>query len=182
VSLEQLGELLSVLRGAGVPADCAASGAVQLGLRLVASHVPGLDGVFAYLPRDHALRQVDASTADPRPACMQQALAGHAAAVLVVHAPLAGLVARRGYSAFTELLFRAAEVGQRLHLAATRMGPLGITCIGGFDGEQCAALARLEPGQEVVYVILVGIADESVFKQDQLNVALSHGYTNTLED
>jgi SagB-type dehydrogenase family enzyme len=182
VSAAQIGELLSVLRVAGFPADCARNGSVRLGVRLVASNVEGLSGVFAYVARGHALHQIDARVDDPRPACMQQGLAGNAAAVLILHAPLHGLVDRYGYSAFAELHFRAAELGQRLHLAATRLGPLGITCIGGFDGEQCAALARLEAGEEVVYVILIGVRDESVFKQDQMNVAWSHGYTNTLED
>jgi hypothetical protein len=182
VSVAQIGELLAVLRAAGLVADCALAGAVRLGVRLVASNVLGLTGVFSYLARDHALRRIDAWAGDPLPACMQQGLAGNAAAVLILHAPLRGLVARHGYSAFAELLFRAAELGQRLHLAATRLGPLGITCIGGFDGEQCAALAQLDAGQEAVYVILIGVADESVFKQDQLNVAFSHGYANTLED
>ncbi|MBV8202481.1 MAG: hypothetical protein JOZ15_17825 [Acidobacteria bacterium] len=182
VSVAQLGELLSVLRAAGLTADCSLSGAVRLGVRLVAANVPGLSGVFAYLARDHALRRVDARAGSPLPACMQQGLAGNAAAVLILHSPLRGLIGRHGYSAFAEVLFRAAELGQRLHLAATRLGPLGITCIGGFDGEQCAALARLEAGQEAVYVILIGVADESVFKQDQLNVAWSHGHDTTLED
>jgi nitroreductase len=182
VSLEQIGELLGALRTAGVPADCSLQSCVQLGVRLVARNVDGLAGVFAYLAQGHALQPIAARADDPWLACMQQGLAGNAAAVLIFHAPLCRLVDRHGYSAFAELCFRAAEVGQRLHLAATRLGSLGITCIGGFDGEQCAALARLESGEETLYVILIGVRDESVFKQDRLNVAFSHGHTNTLED
>jgi nitroreductase len=182
VSVAQVGELLGVLRAAGLAADCAAAGAVRIGARLVARNVAGLAGVFSYVPRDHALVEVDGRADDPRPACMRQGLAGDAAALVILHAPLRDLVARHGYSAFAELHFRAAELGQRLHLAATRLGALGITCIGGFDGEQCAALARLEAGEEPIYVILIGVRDESVFKQDQLNVALSHGLTSTLEE
>jgi hypothetical protein len=182
VSLEQIGELLGALRGPGLTADCGLQGCVQLGARLVARNVDGLAGVFAYLPRGHALQPIDARADDPWLACMQQGLASHAAAVLILHAPLCRLVDRYGYSAFAELQFRAAELGQRLHLAATRLGSLGITCIGGFDGEQCSLLARLDAGEEAIYVILIGVRDESVFKQDRLNVAFSHGYTNTLED
>jgi hypothetical protein len=58
---------------------------------------------------------------------------------------------------------------------------VGITCIGGFDGEQCASLARLEGDDEAVYVILLGIPDECAFKHDRLSIAFSHGYT-TRED
>jgi hypothetical protein len=182
VSVAQVGELLGVLRAGGLAADCAAAGAMRLGVRLVARNVAGLAGVFAYAGRDHALLELDGRADDPRPACMQQGLAGNAAAVVVLHAPLRDLLARHGYSAFAELHFRAAELGQRLHLAATRLAALGITCIGGFDGEQCAALARLAAGEEPIYVILIGVRDETVFKQDRLNVAFSHGCTSTLEE
>ena len=182
VSVEQIGELLGALRGAGLAADCARESAVQLGVSLVARRVDGLAGVFSYDPAHHALRRIDAQAGDPRPACMQQGLAGNASALLIFHAPVCRLVEQHGYSAFAELCFRAAELGQRLHLAATRLGALGMTCIGGFDGEECAALARLDPGEETVYVVLIGISDDSVFKYDRLNVAYSHGHTTTLED
>nr|MDP9120668.1 nitroreductase family protein [Acidobacteriota bacterium] len=182
VTLDQIGDLLGALRGRGLTADCSRQGVVQLGVRLLALNVRGLAGVFSYAPAAHGLRQIEARTGDPRPACMLQSLAGSAAAMLIFHAPLSRLFDRHGYSAFAELHFRAAELGQRLHLEATRLGALGITCIGGFDGEECAALARLDAGEEVVYVILAGICDDSVFKHDRLNVALSHGHTTTLED
>jgi nitroreductase len=183
IGLEEIGELLAALRGTGLPSDCGAQGAAAyLGVRLVARNIDGLSGIYAYAPEEHALALIDPQASDPRPACMQQGLAGNAAALLIFHAPLCRLVEEHGFSAFAELQFRAAELGQRLHLAATRLGQLGITCIGGFDGEECATLARLGEDEETVYVILVGIRDESVFKYDQLNVAFSHGHTTTLED
>jgi SagB-type dehydrogenase family enzyme len=188
VTVAQIGELLGALRSAGLTADCPADGSARLGVRLVARNVEGLAGVFAYVSEGpqgsagHGLRQIDARADDPLAACMQQGLAGPAAALLVFHAPLQRLLDSLGYSAFAELHFRAAELGQRLHLAATRLGPVGITCIGGFDGEECAALARLEAGEEAIYVILIGVKDESVFKHDQLNVAWSHGHATTLEE
>src|SRR2546430_11376254 len=53
----------------------------------------------------------------------------------------------------------------------------GMTCIGGFDGVQCAALARLDAAREAIYVILLGVPDESAIKHDRLRIAYSHGYT-----
>jgi hypothetical protein len=181
LSAIQIGELLSALRGEGCPADCFPPGAARLGVRLVARNVDGLSGVFAYSARDHALQRLAGEAGDPLPACMRQGLAGDAAALLILHAPLYRLVDRHGWSAFAELQFHAAELGQRLHLAATRLSPLGMTCVGGFDGEECAALARLDPGDETLYVILLGIPDNTVFKHDQLSVAFSHGHTTREE-
>lgn len=181
VTAVQISELLGALRADGLPADCSRR-AMRLGVRLVARNVDGLSGVFAYSPHAHALLAIDGQPSDPRPACMQQELAGDAAALVVLHAPLGHLVERHGYSAFAELQFHAAQLGQRLHLAAARLGPLGMTCIGGFDGEECAAFARLDPGDEAIYVILIGVRDDSAFKHDRLAVAFSHGHTTTLEE
>jgi nitroreductase len=176
----QIAALLGALRAEGLPADCFPDRFPRLGVRLVARHVDGLSGVFAYAPRSHALQRIAEQAEDPRPACMQQEIAGNVAALLIFHAPVFRLLAEQGYSAFTELHFHAAQLGQRLHLAAARIGVLGMTCIGGFDGEECATLARLDAEDEPVYVVLLGIPDDSAFKHDRLRVAYSHGYT-TLE-
>jgi len=180
VSVAQIGELLGALRVPGLPADCSPEDPARLGVRLVARNVEGLAGVFAYAPRSHALQRIDEHAGDPRPACMQQEIAGDAAALVIFHAPICHLVEQQGYSTFAELHFHAAQLGQRLHLAAARLGAVGITCVGGFDDEQCAMLAHLDAGDEAVYVILLGIPNDAAFKHDRLSVAFSHGYT-TLE-
>ncbi len=177
LSLAQIGELLGSMRGEGIPADGSLDPAARLGVRLVARNVDGLAGIFAYIPRDHALRQIDAQANDPRPACMRQEIARDAAALIILHAPICRLVESLGYSAFTELHFHAAELAQRLYLAAARLGGVGMTCIGGFDAEECAALTGLDPEDEAIYVILLGVPDQSAIKHDRLSVAFSHGYT-----
>ncbi len=178
VTLPQLAELLGALRVESLPTDCSLPpSASQLGVRLVARNVDGLAGVFAYSPRSHALHQLDSQADDPWAACMRQEMSRNAAALIILHAPIGRLVECQGYSAFAELHFRAGELGQRLHLAAARLGVVGMTCIGGFDDEATAALARLDAEDEAIYVILLGIPDEAAFKYDRLNVAFSHGYT-----
>jgi nitroreductase len=173
----QIGEVLSALQAQGLRADCAPEGAARMGVRLVARKVDGLCGVYGYSLETHGLWQIDGQADDPRPACMQQDIAGEAAALLILHAPVGSLLEQEGYSAFAEVLFHAAQIGQRLHLAASRIGTLGMTCIGGFDGFECASLARLEAGEEAVYVILLGVPNDAAFKYDQLGIAFSHGYT-----
>lgn len=175
VSATAISELLAALSGVALTADCGPDGCPPLSVRLVASNVDGLAGVYAYDPQRHRLQIIDRSTGDPRGACMQQRLAGDAAALFLVHAPVRQLFDSWGYTGFAETLVRAAEIGQRLHLAATRIDSLETTCIGGFDAEECAKLAKLENDEEVVYVILAGAPDDAAFKQDVLNRAYSHG-------
>lgn len=175
VSTAAIGELLAALRGAALTADCGMDGCPPLSIRLVASNIDGLAGVYAYDPDRHCLQIISHSTGDPRRACMQQRLAGDAAALFLVHAPVRQVFDNWGYTGFAETLVRAAEIGQRLHLAATKIDSLGITCIGGFDAEECANLAQLKNGEEVVYVILAGAPDDAAVKQDVLNAAYSHG-------
>jgi SagB-type dehydrogenase family enzyme len=177
LSAAHIGELLGALRDEGFPSDFALDASARLGVRLVARNVEGLEGVFAYAPRSHSLHRLDARTDDPRPACMHQEIARDAAALVIFHAPICLLMDHQGYSAFSELHIQAAELAQRLYLAAARIGAVGMTCIGGFDGHECATLARLDDVDETLYVILLGIPDEAAVKQDRLSVAFSHGYT-----
>jgi SagB-type dehydrogenase family enzyme len=177
LTVPQMGDLLGSLRGDGLLADCPEDSAVRLGVRLIARNLDGLAGVFAYAPRDHALYRIDSRAEDPCRACMRQEIARNAAALIVLHAPICPLVDLHGYSAFAELHFRAAELAQRLYLAAARIGGVELTCIGGFDSEECAALARLTGSDEALYVILLGVPEEAAVKQDRLDVAFSHGYT-----
>lgn len=181
MSAAQIGELLGALREEGFPSDFSRDASARLGVRLVARNVEGLEGVFSYAPRSHSLHRLAHGTEDPRPACMHQEIARDAAALVILHAPICPLMDRQGYSAFSELHIQAAELAQRLYLAATRIGAVGMTCIGGFDGHECATLARLEDADETLYVILLGIPDEAAVKQDRLSVAFSHGYTATQE-
>ncbi len=164
LSAAHIGELLGALRDEGFPSDFAGDASARLGVRLVARNVEGLEGVFAYAPRSHSLHQLAPRTDDPRPACMHQEISRDAAALVILHAPICRLMDRQGYSAFSELHIQAAELAQRLYLAAARIGAVGMTCIGGFDGHECATLARLEDADETLYVILLGIPDEAAVK------------------
>jgi nitroreductase len=179
LSLAGLGEVLAAARGAAVATDTGSDPADRLGLRVLARNVEGARGVFVYAPAGHALRRVSGTVGDPGPACMHQELARRAAAVLVLHAPIGRRIDERGWSAFAETHFRAAEVAQRMYLAAARLAPLGLTCIGGFDSDRCARLVALPEGEEVVYVVLLGVADEEAVKLDRLDVAYSHGHAST---
>ncbi len=181
VSLEALAAILDALRVGEIPSDCAADTPARLGLRVLARRVDGANGVYTYHPNRHALQRIDDSFDSPQAACMQQALAEDAAAVLVFHAPIRRLSERHGYSGFAEVLFRAGELAQRMHIVASRLAELGITCIGGFDGEECGRIARLKGDEEPVYVVLLGVPDESATKFDRLSIAFSHGHATRMD-
>lgn len=177
LAVQHIGELLAALRAEGLPADCASRDEPALGVRLVASNLDGFIGVFAYSAKHHAVVALDTRVDDLRPACMKQRIAEGGAALLVFHAPRSRLL--EGYSPFVEAHFNAAQLGQRLHLAAARLDGVGMTCLGGFDGGRCAALARLDAADEPVYAIMLGTPDEFAVKDDRLRVAFSHGFATT---
>jgi SagB-type dehydrogenase family enzyme len=174
LTIRHIEHLCTALRADGLRTDCSSREAPALGVRLIASNVEGLTGVFAYSPNRHALYRLDSTADDLRPACMKQRTAEGAAALLLFHAPRTRLL--DGYSGFAEAHFHAAQLSQRLCLTAARLDGVGMTCIGGFDGERCATLARLDAGEEPVYAILLGVPDESAVKQDRLRIAFSHGF------
>lgn len=176
IALADLGRVLASARGAAVATDTGSDPADRLGLRVVAVNVEGADGVHAYSPGGHTLRRLGGTVGDPGPACMYQELARQAAALLVLHAPMDRRLDERGWSAFAETHFRAAEIAQRMYLATARLAPLGLSCIGGFDSDECARLAALPEGEEPVYVVLLGVADEDAVKLDRVDVAYSHGH------
>jgi hypothetical protein len=179
IALAGLGRVLASARDAAVATDTGSDPADRLGLRVVAVHVEGADGTYAYSPGGHTLRRVGGTVGDPGPACMYQELARQAAALLILHSPMGRRLDERGWSAFAEAHFRAAEIAQRMYLATARLAPLGLTCIGGFDSDECARLAALPEGEEPVYVVLLGVADEDAVKLDRIDVAYSHGHAST---
>ncbi len=169
----RIGALLAAIRGEELRLD--AADAPGLGIRLLARDIGGLQGVYAYCAAGHALRPIGPLEGDFVLACLRQEVARNAAALLVLHAPVRTRIAQRGWTAFAEIHFQAAHIAQRIGLAAGRCG-VGMTSIGGFDDAHCAQLARLPEGEECVYVLVLGVADDKAVKSDRAAIAASHGY------
>jgi SagB-type dehydrogenase family enzyme len=179
LTLAELGEILAAARGPVLATDAGADAPFRLGARVLARRVAGTHGVFAYSADDHSLLPVAPEVGDPGPACMHQEVARRASVMLVLHAPIGRWIEEYGWSAFAETHFRAAEIAQRLYLAAARLLPVGLTCIGGFDSDECSVLAGLPDGEEAIYVVLLGVSDEEAVKHDRVDVAYSHGRTSS---
>ena len=172
-----LSQVLAAIAAPSLRTDSSTASPTGLRARLVAKNVEGVSGVYDYDAPTHSLHRL--AIGDPldfRPSCMGQALANNAAALIFLHAPFRHLIEEQGYSAFAELHFYAAQLAQQAYLAAYRAG-VGMTCIGGFDETQCARLGRLDDNDEVIYVIVLGVADETASKHDRLRIAYSHGHT-----
>jgi len=176
----EVSDLLAALRHPGPTTDVATGREPALSLVLLVRRVDGLaGGAYHYDLARHTLRLL--ASAPPQgfdfgPATMEQEVVRQGAALLLFTAPIRPLLARRGRGAVAELHFEAGHLGQRLYLAAAHLG-LGLTCLGGFDEQECARLAPLPEGEEVIYAAVFGHGDPTTEKHDRLAVAWSHGFS-----
>lgn len=125
---------------------------------LVAQKVMGVEqGVHYYAPHSRELRSI--ATGDFRPQtlhfCLGQELARDAAAIVIHTAHLKEALDRYGDRAYRYLHLDAGHIGERLNLAAIRLG-LGASGIGGFYDDEVNALLGLSLDQIVVYITTLG--------------------------
>lgn len=160
VPLPDLGRILAHAYprpGSGDPAAWIAPDVLESWI--VVAAVDGLTpGVYRYEPARHSVALV--RPGDPRRAlfecCLQQDLA-RACAFTVVHAcDLSAAVARYGERAYRYVHLEAGIVGERLDLAALRLGH-GASGIGGFFDDELAGLLLLPPSYAIVYVTVIGV-------------------------
>jgi SagB-type dehydrogenase family enzyme len=130
---------------------------------VVVAAVDGLAaGAYLYEPTRHGLSLVRAG--DPRRAmqhaCLQQELGGDGAFAVVHTCDLGAAVARYGERAYRYVHLEAGLVGERLDLAALRLGH-GASGIGGFFDDELVQLLGLPEQHAIVYVTMVGLPARS---------------------
>lgn len=114
------------------------------------------DGVFRYLPRDHALRTVLSGDVRGNLArAAYQAFVGEAPLVIVVAAVPARTEARYGDRAERYVALEAGHAAQNVLLEAVALG-LGGVPVGSFDDAAVAAVVGLEAGETPLYLLPVG--------------------------
>jgi SagB-type dehydrogenase family enzyme len=126
---------------------------------VVASSVRGLPaGVHRYDRQAHVLTQVRAG--NPRRAlqqcCLGQELGRDCAAAVVHTVDLPRAVARYGERAYRYAHLESGLLGERLDLAALRLG-LGASGIGGFFDRFLNDLLLLGPTHAVTYLTTIGV-------------------------
>lgn len=125
---------------------------------IAVSGVEGLEeGCYYYAPRAQELRQIRFKNfrRELHFLCLGQDLGRDAGAVLFHTADLKTAVARYGDRVYRYLHLDAGHLGQRLNLAAIRLG-LGVSGIGGFFDDNVNEVLGIPTDEAVLYITTLG--------------------------
>lgn len=125
---------------------------------IAVSGVEGLDaGCYYYAPKAQELRQVRFKNfrRELHYLCLGQDLGRDAGAVLFHTADLNSAVAQYGDRVYRYLHMDAGHLGQRLNLAAIRLG-LGVSGIGGFFDDLVNEVLGIPADEAVIYITTLG--------------------------
>lgn len=166
LTVGQLSRILSFgyhdLSGRPKDSDLLAPG--QLDTFLIVQSVSGITpGVYRYRPASHDLALVRAGdfAEETYRFCLQQQIGRHAAAFVVHTADLPTEVLRCGNRAYRTMHLDAGVIGERLNLAAMRLG-LGASGVGGFYDDEVTTLLGLPNEHAVVYLTVLGVPAEVI--------------------
>ncbi len=125
---------------------------------IAVSGVKGLEaGCYYYAPKAQELRQIRFKNfrRELHFLCLGQDLGRDAAAVVFHTADLKSAVAQYGDRVYRYLHMDAGHLGQRLNLAAIRLG-LGVSGIGGFFDDQVNEVLGIPADEAVLYITTLG--------------------------
>ncbi|NET48954.1 MAG: SagB/ThcOx family dehydrogenase [Merismopedia sp. SIO2A8] len=125
---------------------------------MAVSGVQGLDeGCYYYAPVAQELRQIRFKNfrRELHVLCLGQDLGRDAGAVIFHTADLSKAVQRYGDRAYRYLHLDAGHLGQRLNLAAIRLG-LGVSGIGGFFDDTVNEVLGIPVDEAVIYITTLG--------------------------
>jgi len=125
---------------------------------LAVTRVNGLEqGCYYYAPQANELRQIrfSAFAQELHFLCLGQELGRDAAVVIFHTANLEAAIARWGERAYRYLHLDAGHLGQRLNLAAIRLG-LGVSGIAGFFDDAVNEVLGIPVTEAVLYITVVG--------------------------
>lgn len=125
---------------------------------VAASGVDGLEaGCYYYAPQRQELRQIRFKNFRQELGylCLGQSLGHDAGAVIFHTADLKAAIAHYGDRAYRYLHLDAGHLGQRINLAAIRLG-LGVSGIGGFFDDQVNDVLGIPEDEAVLYITTLG--------------------------
>jgi SagB-type dehydrogenase family enzyme len=125
---------------------------------VIAQKVAGVqEGTYYYAPLKKELRLLTAGLFRQQTwrFCLGQELARDAAALVIHMAPLKKGLEKYGDRVYRYLHLDAGHIGERMNLAAIRLG-LGVSGIGGFYDDEVNALLGLSLDKIVIYITTLG--------------------------
>jgi SagB-type dehydrogenase family enzyme len=125
---------------------------------IAVSSVSGLDdGCYYFAPKAQELRQIRFKNfrADLHRLCLGQELGRDASAVVFHTADLKAAIAQYGDRAYRYLHLDAGHLGQRMNVAAIRLG-LGVSGIAGFFDDQVNEVLGIPIDEAVLYITTLG--------------------------
>ncbi len=165
ISLQDIGQLAWSAQGVtddatGYRTAPSAGGTLPVEVDLLLHGVPELvDGVYRYLPVEHALRhRLDGDRREAvTEATLNQAFVGDAPVVMVLSAVAARIVPRFGELSDRLIDMEVGHVGQNVSLQAAALG-LGTVVVVAFREAELTAALELAEGERPVYLMPVGRA------------------------
>ncbi|MFQ5588987.1 MAG: SagB/ThcOx family dehydrogenase [Nitrospiria bacterium] len=157
-SREELASILEYGYGSLSPARSLLFSIPHLETYILAQRIDGLEnGVYYYAPQSRELRLIYAGDFENQSwhFCLGQELARDAAALVIHTAHLENAMAQYGNRVYRYLHIDAGHIGERINLAAIRLG-LGVSGIGGFYDDEVNALLGLPLEQIIVYITTLG--------------------------
>jgi SagB-type dehydrogenase family enzyme len=125
---------------------------------VVVSGIDGMEeGCYYYAPQSQELRQIRFKNfrRELHFLCLGQDLGRDAAAVVFHTANLDGAIASHGDRAYRYLHMDAGHLGQRINVAAVKLG-LGASGIGGFFDDQVNQVLGIPEDEAVLYITTLG--------------------------
>jgi SagB-type dehydrogenase family enzyme len=150
-------QLATALWAATRPAQADVPGAL-VDLYLIVSAVDGLAaGAYAYHPQPHALEMLAQGDFRRQAAylCLEQSLAGDAAAVIFFLAPLTDVLATAGDRGYRVVNLEAGMAGGRAYLAAYAHG-FGASGLTFYDGDVVEFFSPHAAGKDAIFVTALG--------------------------
>ena len=126
---------------------------------IAVSGVSGLEeGCYYYAPKAQELRQIRFKNfrKELHYLCLGQDLGRNASAIVFQTADLQQAISKYGDRAYRYLHLDAGHLGQRLNLAAIRLG-LGVSGIGGFFDDQVNQVLGIPEAEAVIYLTTLGV-------------------------
>ena len=170
LTLEELSQVLWSGQGitdeSGHRTAPSARSAYPYAMYVVVRNVTGLaPGLYAYLPEKNALGDLDLT--DAGGALIDAGVQDNsqkAPAVIALSGSYAKMAKLFPDDPVTNTLIEAGHIGQNIYLQIEALG-LSTVVTGGFDSAKVGSSLKLDPNEEIVYLIPFGNRDDSVVEE-----------------